>query len=70
MKSSDHGAKTSPSVPLKRDSGEERIIVEAGSAVPLGDQAKRMVLGSAAGVFTVPDDLNDPLPRETEDLFW
>jgi len=27
-------------------------------------------LGSAKGEFTVPDDFNDPLPREIEDLFW
>jgi len=28
------------------------------------------VLGSAKGEFTVPDDFNDPLPKEIEDLFW
>lgn len=28
------------------------------------------VLGSARGEFTVPDDFNDPLPKEIEDLFW
>jgi hypothetical protein len=28
------------------------------------------VLGSATGEFTVPDDFNDPLPKEIEDLFW
>lgn len=27
-------------------------------------------LGSAKGEFTVPDDFNDPLPKEIEDLFW
>jgi hypothetical protein len=27
-------------------------------------------LGSANGEFTVPDDLNDPLPKEIEDLFY
>jgi hypothetical protein len=26
--------------------------------------------GSAKGEFTVPDDFNDPLPKEIEDLFW
>ena len=34
------------------------------------DQPKRMVLGSAKGEFTVPDDFDDPLPKEIEDLFW
>ena len=28
------------------------------------------ILGSANGEFTVPDDFNDPLPKEIEDLFW
>src|ERR1035438_10905812 len=28
------------------------------------------LLGSAKGEFTVPDDFNDPLPKEIEDLFW
>ncbi len=27
-------------------------------------------LGSAKGEFTVPDNFNDPLPKEIEDLFW
>ncbi len=26
--------------------------------------------GSANGEFTVPDDFNNPLPKEIEDLFW
>jgi hypothetical protein len=26
--------------------------------------------GSAKGEFKVPDDFNDPLPKEIEDLFW
>jgi hypothetical protein len=26
--------------------------------------------GSAKGEFAVPDDFNDPLPKEIEDLFW
>jgi len=28
------------------------------------------MLGSAKGEFTVPDDFNDPLPKEIEDLFY
>ena len=32
--------------------------------------AQRRWLGSGKGEFTVPDDFNDPLPKEIEDLFW
>jgi hypothetical protein len=28
------------------------------------------MLGSAKGKFSVPDDFNDPLPEEIEDLFY
>ena len=38
--------------------------------VRLDDQSKRRVLGSAKGEFRVPDDFNDPLPKDIEDLFW
>ena len=31
---------------------------------------KAQWIGSAKGEFTVPDDFNDPLPKEIEDLFW
>jgi prevent-host-death family protein len=31
---------------------------------------RRFLLGSAKGEFVVPDDFNDPLPKEVEDLFW
>ena len=41
-----------------------------GLAVALNVQPKRRLLGSAKGEFTVPDDFNDPLPKEIEDLFW
>jgi hypothetical protein len=33
-------------------------------------RAKGFTLGSVAGEFVVPDDFNDPLPKEIEDLFW
>jgi hypothetical protein len=33
-------------------------------------RAKGRILGSAKGQFTVPDDFNDPLPKDVEDLFW
>jgi prevent-host-death family protein len=52
--------------------GEEVIIAAAGIPVAkllsLKDRPKGMVLGSAKGEFTVPDDFNDPLPKEIEDL--
>lgn len=32
--------------------------------------ARGFMLGSAREEFTVPDDFNDPLPKEIEDLFW
>jgi hypothetical protein len=31
---------------------------------------RKMTLGSAKGEFTVPDDFNDPLPKEIEDEFY
>ena len=70
-----HEAKTAPSRLLERVAlGEEVVIAKAGKPVaklvPLEDQPKRRMLGSAKGEFTVPDDFNDPLPKEIEDLFW
>jgi prevent-host-death family protein len=70
-----HEAKTHLSRLLERVAlGEEVIIAKAGKPVAklvrLDDQCKRRVLGSARGEFTVPDDFNDPLPKEIEDLFW
>jgi len=34
------------------------------------DSRRRRMFGSAKGEFTVPDDFNDPLPKEIEDLFY
>ena len=70
-----HEAKTHLSRLLERVAmGEEVIIAKAGKPVaklvPLDDHPKRRKLGSAKGEFTVPDDFNDPLPKEIEDLFW
>jgi prevent-host-death family protein len=70
-----HEAKTHLSKLLEKVAlGEEIVIAKAGKPVaklvPLDDQPKRRVLGSAKGKFTVPDDFNDPLPKEIEDLFW
>jgi len=69
-----HEAKTHLSRLLERVAlGEEIVIAKAGKPVaklvPLDEQPRMRVLGSAKGEFTVPDDFNDPLPKEIEDLF-
>ena len=70
-----HEAKTHLSRLLERVAmGEEVIIAKAGTPVaklvPVKGSPKKRVLGSAKGEFTVPDDFNDPLPKEIEDLFY
>jgi len=70
-----HEAKTHLSRLLERVAlGEEVVIAKAGKPVArlvsVGKSKQKRVLGSAAGEFTVPDDFNDPLPKEDEDLFW
>jgi prevent-host-death family protein len=70
-----HEAKTHLSKLLERVAmGEEVIIAKAGrpvaKLVPVERRIKRRTLGSAEGEFVVPDDFNDPLPKEIEDLFW
>jgi prevent-host-death family protein len=70
-----HEAKTHLSRLLERVAmGEEVIIAKAGKPVaklvPLEKRPKNRCLGSAKGEFTVPDDFNDPLPKEIEDLFY
>jgi prevent-host-death family protein len=70
-----HEAKTHLSKLLARVAlGEEITIAKAGKPVaklvPLKNQPGKRILGSAKGEFTVPDDFNDPLPKEIEDLFW
>jgi antitoxin (DNA-binding transcriptional repressor) of toxin-antitoxin stability system len=54
--------------------GEEVIIAKAGKPVaklvPVVPGARQFKLGSAKGEFVVPDDFNDPLPKEIEDLFY
>jgi prevent-host-death family protein len=70
-----HEAKTHLSRLLERVAlGEEVIIAKAGTPVaklvPVARRKKKRVLGSAKGEFTVPDDFNDPLPKEIEDLFY
>jgi prevent-host-death family protein len=70
-----HEAKTHLSRLLERVAmGEEVIIAKAGTPVaklvPVKRNSKKRVLGSAKGEFVVPDDINEPLPKEVEDLFW
>jgi prevent-host-death family protein len=70
-----HEAKTHLSRLLERVAmGEEVIIAKAGTPVaklvPLEVRPKKRSLGSAKGEFTVPEDFNDPLPKEIEDLFY
>ena len=53
--------------------GEEVVIAKAGTPVaklvPIENQAKTRVLGSAKGEFIVPDNFNEADP-EIEDLFY
>jgi len=70
-----HQAKTHLSRLLERVLlGEEVIIAKAGKPVAklvaIRPKHPRFKLGSAKGEFVVPDDFNDPLPKEIEDLFW
>ncbi len=70
-----HEAKTHLSRLLARVAmGEEVIIAKAGKPVaklvPVVPKARKFKLGSAKGEFVVPDDFNDPLPKEIEDLFY
>jgi prevent-host-death family protein len=70
-----HEAKTHLSRLLERVAmGEEVIIAKAGEPVaklvPITPSARKFKLGCAKGEFVVPDDFNDPLPKEVEDLFW
>ncbi len=70
-----HEAKTHLSKLLARVAlGEEVIIAKAGKPVArlvsIAPERPRFKLGSAKGEFVVPDDFNDPLPKEIEDLFW
>ncbi len=54
--------------------GEEVIITKAGKPVAklvsVNESPKKRLLGSAKGEFTVPEDFNNKLPKEIEDLFW
>jgi len=70
-----HEAKTHLSRLLERVAmGEEVVIAKAGTPVaklvPISTKPKKRILGSAKGEFVVPEDFNDPLPKEIEDLFY
>jgi len=70
-----HHAKTHLSKLLEQVAlGEEIIIAKAGrpiaKLVPVSKRKRPRKLGSAKGDFVVPDDFNDPLPKEVEDSFW
>ena len=70
-----HEAKTHFSRLLERVAmGEEIVIAKAGTPVaklvPLKSARPKFKFGSAKGEFVVPDDFNDPLPREIEHLFY
>src|SRR5258708_38391508 len=70
-----HEAKTHLSRLLERVAmGEEVIIAKAGTPVaklvPVHARPKKRMLGSAKGKFTVPEDFNDPLPKESGELFY
>jgi prevent-host-death family protein len=70
-----HEAKTHLSRLLERVAmGEEVIIAKAGTPVaklvPIKRTKRGFKFGSAEGEFTVPEDFNDPLPKEIEDLFY
>src|SRR5215469_18834701 len=64
-----HEAKTHLSKLLDRVAlGEEVVIAKAGrpvaKLVAVSSTPKKRTLGSAKGEFVVPDDFNDPLPKE------
>lgn len=70
-----HEAKTHLSRLLERVAlGEEVIIAKAGRPVArlvaVNPRSKKRTLGSAKGKFVVPDNFNEPLPKDIEDLFW
>jgi prevent-host-death family protein len=70
-----HEAKTHLSRLLERIAlGEEVIIAKAGKPVAklvaIKPSTRKFKLGSAKGEFVVPDNFNDPVPKEIEDLFW
>jgi prevent-host-death family protein len=69
-----HQAKTHLSELLNRAMmGEEIVIARAGKPivrlVPVETPTEDRVLGQDEGLFTVPEDFNDPLPEELLSAF-
>ena len=69
-----HEAKTKLSQLLQKvEAGEEIVIARAGEPVarlvPAASKGKR-VFGSARGLFTVPDNFDEPLPKELRREFY
>jgi antitoxin (DNA-binding transcriptional repressor) of toxin-antitoxin stability system len=57
--------------------GGKVVIIRRGKAIArlmripdATSPERKFMLGSAEGEFSVPDDFNDPLPKEIEDLFY
>jgi prevent-host-death family protein len=70
-----HEAKTHLSRLLERVAlGEEVVIAKAGrpvaKLVPIKKAKRKRLIGAAKGRFTVPDDIDAPLPQEIIDSFW
>jgi prevent-host-death family protein len=70
-----HEAKTHLSRLLERVAlGEEVIIAKAGRPVarivPISGTKRKRLIGAAKGRFTVPDDIDAPLPKNIIDSFW
>jgi prevent-host-death family protein len=70
-----HEAKTNLSELLKKvEAGEEVIIARSGKPVarlvPASIVTVKRLLGSAKGLFKVPEDFNDPLPEEVLQQFY
>ena len=69
-----HEAKTHLSQLLTRALlGEEIVIAKAGKPlvrlVPVEEPLQDRVLGQDSGLFTVPEDFNDPLPEDILSAF-
>lgn len=69
-----HEAKTHLSQLLSRAAlGEEIIIAKAGKPivrlVPVEEPPQDRILGQDEGLFTVPEDFNDPLPEDMLSAF-
>lgn len=69
-----HEAKTQLSQLLSRAAlGEDIIIAKAGKPivrlVPIEEPVEDRILGQDEGLFTVPEDFNDPLPEDVLSAF-